>query len=540
MFGYLSVSCDRAVLGAPSAHLSNIISIHETDEMSSLNDTDDEDEMSMDGDIIRPDSSISIHHMSQNQENPRVAAVPTTPLPISQSPPAPVPSRDDPESMTKLANVIHRIHVHHGLAPLDQQDLPPLHIQEVDGSVTINTKVMKADSLATTPDATTTIAADGGATTASSQAHPESGYHSGVSSEVQERLKTLHMATLPSQNVQMVVLFKKLTPSSPTIGPVVDSASTSSSNLSVQPSPELFRTGDTFGIEIRLFTTSTKLSSLSEEHISLPREYFGVRFPHEMVRRKGGRQASILTQMTYILNLSIELGKQGSKKSSSSDRSNVGVSAKSIPEHYEEDEEGHKTSFGDGIPLYSACKSCAKFLHEHKKLSPSRRSSSDPTQYPIVQFSIPGGTSTVVTTNAGAVNTNNSGVVELRDGACDVNAKVNCSSFHHLLQRERTKLSTAIKAQQKKLEQGQEQAQETASASASASASLSKEEATSTAAEAKQGLAAAKEKMAKALAELEDPGYVFKFELVHPELKTVVAQFETRPILFQSFARGRN
>ncbi|KAG0354177.1 SPT3 Dosage dependent suppressor of Ty-induced promoter mutations-like protein [Podila minutissima] len=456
MCGYLSVSCSRSNSGSAADSSSTA---------NSSNDTEVNDIYISEPQVIQPESATSAPRID-SPENSN--------------------SRIETDMFSKLANAIQGVHVNHGMAPLDQQDLPRLHMVGVDGSVTINTQVAKAGTLTTAPETAPHQSF--------SEANPESGYHSGVYSEVQDRLKTLHMATLPSQNVEMVVLFKKLAPSSPTIGPVAVTSTASPSPL------DLFRTGDSFGIEIRLFTTLAQSST--EEQISLPREYFGIRFPHEMVKRIGGRPASILTQMTYILNLSVELGKtqNGSSKSSETDRSTA----------------------GDGFPLHGACKACAKFLHEHRKLSPSRRSSSDPTRYPILQFSIPGGSSTVT-------NTNNSGVVELRDGVCEVKAKVNCSSFHHLLQRERAKFSAERKVQQQK-----EQAAGTISVSSS-SLSMSSSSSSSSC----SSLSAAKEKMALVMAELEDPGFVFKFELIHPELKTVVAQFETKPILFQSYSRGR-
>ncbi|KAG0341216.1 SPT3 Dosage dependent suppressor of Ty-induced promoter mutations-like protein [Podila horticola] len=471
MFGYLLVSCGRC---GSSADSSSMASIAEKDEWSSSDDTEVDDEMS-EPQVIQPEIASSVSR-TDSLENSN--------------------SGNGPVMFSKLADAIQGVHMNHGMAPLDQQGLPPLHMMGVDGSVTINTKVAKADTLTRAPEVTPYQSF--------SHANPESGYHSGVYSEVQDRLKLLHMATLPSQNVQMMVLFKKLAPISPTIGPVA------ATSTAFPPPLDLFRTGDSFSIEIRLFTTLAE--PLTEEQISLPREYFGIRLPHELVKRTGGRPASILTQMTYILNLSVELGKtqnDSSKRSSS-----------------ETDRDTHRSA-GDGIPLHGACKACAKFLHEHKKLSPSRRSKSDPTQYPILQFSIPGGATTVTNTNAGSLNTNNAGVVELRDGVCELKAKVNCSSFHHLLQREWARILAELKAQQKKEQAAGTLSESTSPLSLSSSSSSS------------SSLSAAKEKMALAVAQLEDPGYVFKFELIHPELNTVVAQFETKPILFQSYSRGR-
>jgi hypothetical protein len=280
---------------------------------------------------------------------------------------------------------------------------------------------------------------------------------------------------------------------------------------------ELYRTGDSFAIEIRLTTPSSSSSDLPEEHDQMPQQHLGIRFPQEMVKRVSGRQACVLTENAYILKVSIEQG---------------GLSIP-VDQLFERDRSHHgeEQSFGDGIPLTSACEACSKFLHEHKSLSPSRRSMTNPSHYPILQFYIPSGTSSstslssslwtsssssptaVSSLQSSTVNPNDSGVVELHDGVCEVRAKVNCSSLHHLIQSERVKRQAELQRQQQlQISQGQQPADPDN---------------------------ADQPQRSLALTDLVDPGFVFKFELVHPTLKMAVAHCETKPILFQSYSRRR-
>ncbi|KAF9406574.1 SPT3 Dosage dependent suppressor of Ty-induced promoter mutations-like protein [Podila epigama] len=553
IFGYISVSCGRSVSMLPATVTGATVPDMEDDHgrgwRASLDDSNIEDDVEM----TQVDS-------------------PLDPIPPMEGSSRHVGSSQQTETISKLAGTIQRVHVHHGVAPLDQQGLPPMRVVDVDGLMTVNNSVAKANTLTTIPDTPTLT---------SSRVNPESGYHSGVYTEVQERLKTLHMATLPSENVQMEVLFKRQAPSKTTAsGHEVSTSSSSplSSRPSITSTNELFRTGDVFGIEVRLFTTSAPSSSSStsssilsskstdsssessstagvlvatqantKEHATLPNEYIGIRFPTEMVKRMGGRPASILTQMTYVLRITVELGR--SKRDAALSASSSSQSASSS--------QRLKESQGDGIALNGVCRSCAKFLHEHRQSSSSSPSSISPStaggrdliQYPIIQFNIPGGLSSLARTSntSGSENTsgsgtvssssseniNDTGVVELRDGSCEVVAKVNCSSFHHVLQREKARRKAEQKAAKEKgMATDVSEATETSSESSfsSSSSSLSSLSSPSSTSHVKEK---------SLIAGLEDCGYVFKFELIHPELKTTVAQFETQPILFQSYARGQ-
>ncbi|KAI1315483.1 SPT3 Dosage dependent suppressor of Ty-induced promoter mutations-like protein [Mortierella claussenii] len=423
------------------------------------------------------------------------------------------------DEISRLESTIQGVRANHDIPPLDQQDLPPMQIIETDGSVTINNKVLKGAELPDTGEPGTELYTN---------VNPESGYHSGVYSEVQERLNRLHLTALPSEGIQMEVLFKKLRPTDP--------APASVRPLPISSRPlELFRTGDSFAIEIRIVTLP------GEGQLPMPKEYLGIRFPHELVKRVSGRPASILTDMTYILNTTIEFGK-------SSD--DVGGALSSFSSSSQETS-SNISSHRDSIPLIGSCQACSKFLHEQRKLSPSRRSTFDPSVYPILQFSIPGGassshTSGVQAATPGSVSssamssskTNNSGVVELRDGMCEVKAKVNCSSLHHLIQRERT----ARTAQRRQQHEQQLQSEQATSGGSVAMATSTPSPSTSSASSSYPSTESSPSVASKSLAvgDLCDPGYVFKFELVHPTLKQVVARYQTNPIMFQSYSRGRS
>ncbi|KAG0257360.1 SPT3 Dosage dependent suppressor of Ty-induced promoter mutations-like protein [Linnemannia exigua] len=360
------------------------------------------------------------------------------------------------QSMTLLAERIRGVHLNHDMPPLDQQGLPPMHAIGEDGSITINSKVLKGDEIprGVTPDRSTR-----------KTDNEESGYHSGVYSEVQDRLLLLNEASLPSAGVAMSVTFKKLMPSS-----------SSSAALSSGPD-NLFRTGDSFSIEIRL--ASVLIPDSAQPQPTLPKEFLGVRFPHEMVKRVGGRPSAILNEMTYILETSIELGQSAS------------------PDHSHDHDHA-----GDGIDLKGACNMCLKFLHEHRSLSPSRISLENPSAYPILQFNVPAPPTEMIQAAEGEAvgaqyaSTYRSDVMELIHGQADVRARVNCSSLHHLIQREKARRAAEM------------------STSSSASA--------------------------PDLANLKDPGYVFNFRLIHPTLHSVVARCSTGPIMFQSYSRGRS
>ncbi|KAG9324788.1 hypothetical protein KVV02_004661 [Mortierella alpina] len=457
MVSYLSVSCTRhsttsRVLVARSERRGPVMIEIENDEgsISSDSELDDEDEEIENAN----DKSGDTSSVPANDQN--VPAITGT-----------SPS-EDATTLDQLAHTIRGMHVNADMAPLAQQGLPPMHIVDADGSVTVNNKVIKAEEIRRGD-------AHGAETIAT--ANDESGYHSGIISEVQDRLSLMSYSTLPAEGVTMSVQFNR-------------AASSVKAPLPTRPTPDnLFRTGDSFGIEIRLAT-------LPGSTISLPHEFLGVRFPHEMVKRVNGKPASILKEMAYDLQMSIELGK--------SNTDNVDASRGSsalIRDHQ-----------GDGFELKSSCQSCAKYLHEHKRISPSRLSQEDPSAYPILQFSVPTPSTAPVAqgSNSPLEIDQGTGIMEVRNGHVEVKARVNCSSLHHLIQREKAKRIAALRLQQQ--QQG----------------------------ESSSSYAAANTKTPLDMKDLEDPGFVFSFALVHPTLQTVVSRFQTGPILFQSYSRGRS
>lgn len=406
------------------------------------------------------------------------------------------------EADSDLATAIQGVRPTPFMPPLDQQDLPPLHTVEQDGSVTINTKVVQGADIY-----------GGHGAELFRNVNPESGYHSGVYSEVQEQLNRLHLTNLPSQGVQMEIALKKLAPPSSSSA-AGRHQSVAVNMMSSLPALELFRTGDTFGIEIKLVSTDPR--------VPMPKEFLGLRFPHEMIKRVSGRPASILMEMTYILKASVELGKTLVPLTSTATTT---MTTEQEHEHGEEDEE----QYGDGIPLIGSCQACSKFLHEHKKLSPSRRSRTDPSVYPVLQFSIPGSsinpTTTATATAAAQAAASSAGVVELRDGVCEVKAKVNCSSLHHLIQREKARRAAELKQRRQ-----QQEASSTTSVPVPAAP----------ASESSTGAVKVKKSSSMSMADLQDPGFVFKFKVVHPVTGEIVARSATKPILFQSYSRGRS
>lgn len=247
----------------------------------------------------------------------------------------------------------------------------------------------------------------------------------------------------------------------------------------------VFRTGDIFDVQVQL----TMLPG-TEGH--LPREYLGLRFPQELVKRASGLPPPLLNEMIYILKSSIEIG---GKPSSSST-----IASSLLHDHHH-----HQ---GDGITLDGACQLCSKFFLQHKKLLPGQAAAlADPALYPILQFVIPG-TPPTVSTATGEVVTPVNSVMGVRDGLCNLSARVNCSSLHHPLQRE--------KAKRMALRQQQEQEGSTSSSSSS---------------NAPPGSPSKGKTLEPA--DLEDTGFVFSFELVHPTLHVVVARAEVGPLLFQ-------
>ncbi|KAF9141593.1 hypothetical protein BGX30_004510 [Mortierella sp. GBA39] len=506
MYNFLSVSCTR-FSGLPRLYTVKTPSSMQDSEMTE--EEEESIETSSDGSVeVAPSSSAAV-----------VVADKVEPLPeLTTSNISKSSEGDDKkvkqEPLPNLATAMQGVRTTPFMPPLDEQDLPPMQKVEQDGSVTINTKVILGADLY-----------GGHGAELFRNVQPESGYHSGVYSEVQEQLNRLHLTTLPSQGVQMEVTLKQLTPSSTSSSAAARQRSVAVNMMHSMPALELFRTGDTFGIEIRLKSTDPR--------VPMPKEFLGLRFPYEMVKRVSGRPASIFTEMTYILRASVELGKTSVPLSTLTT-----ATSEQVQEH--EHVEGEETQYGDGIPLIGTCQACSKFLHEHKQLSPTRRSSSDPSFYPVLQFNIPGASTNsttssmsaniAVATAAAQAVASSAGVVEMRDGVCEVKAKVNCSSLHHLVQREKARRTAELKLRR------QQQEQEAASSPLTPAATPSSpSESSSTGVQVK-----AKKSSSLSMADLKDPGFVFKFEVVHPVNGEVIARSETKPILFQSYSRGRS
>ncbi|KAI1315915.1 SPT3 Dosage dependent suppressor of Ty-induced promoter mutations-like protein [Mortierella claussenii] len=465
--GYLSVSCTRysnttrsLIHGEASRGDLDMVEV-------TYDDTSDD---SSDSESLEESVTVSRTHLATT------AAAAVIPTIVETAPTESTPITSEVPDLAHLEQTLRGVHLNHDMPPLDQQDLPPMHVVGSDGSVTINKKVLRGDEIPRGVSGqesmmTTTITTD----------NEESGYHSGVYSEVQDRLSMLNQASLPSEGVKMSISFSKM------LAQPGKSAASTSSVVSFTSAPEnLFRTGDYFNMEVRLTTIPIPGSETTQ--VPLPREFLGLRFPHELVKRTNGRPASILNEMTYILKVSIQLG-DGTKLDISSLASTSTSTSTSLDESH--------SHYGDGIELHGACLSCSKFLHEHKKLSPTRLSKVDPTAYPILQFNVPTPAIPVILQSQGGGGPDqegtgyHAGVMELRDGRVEVRARVNCSSAHHLIQREKARRTA---------------------------------EGITTPWDAK---------------DVQDPGFVFLFELVHPTLETVVAKFETTPILFQSYSRGR-
>ncbi|KAG0042026.1 SPT3 Dosage dependent suppressor of Ty-induced promoter mutations-like protein [Gryganskiella cystojenkinii] len=473
--GYISIACTRhssttraLIAGSVSGKSDTVQIENDYGPFASSSSSDEDSDMAEEG-------TADTQAVSSTTDMPAAAATSDN------------GDEDEAETMSKIAEAIRGVYINHDMPPLDQQNLPPMHTVGPDGSIVVNNKVLKGDEIprgVVPPESNT------------QSDNNESGYYSGVYSEVQDRLSHLSRAALPSEDVHMIVEFKK-GPSQPA------AASSSTSSAPVVAAPEnLFRTGDTFSIEIRLATVPMPGSTLPA--VPLPSEFLGIRLPHEMVKRVQQEQpVSILNEMTYNLNMSIQLGKNPMTDPQEHEHA-----------HQQEHDHGYQ---GDGILLPGACTSCSKLLHEHKRISPSRLSKEDSSLYPILQFHVPSVPTLALLPEDADTSTNvdlSSGVMEVRNGHLEVKARVNCSSLHHLIQREKARRTAEMQQQQ------HEHQEREARPSSSSTPSLVRTR--------------------MDLKEIEDPGFVFSFELIHPTKNTVVAKFETDPILFQTYSRGRH
>ncbi|KAG0362156.1 SPT3 Dosage dependent suppressor of Ty-induced promoter mutations-like protein [Podila minutissima] len=456
VLGYLSLSCTRfsnitRTLVANASSLPDMVEVqYEDDEGEASNQEDQESETQASESSSQPTLLVPSANITSDTTSPVAGE----------------------ELMTRITENIAGVYLNQDMPPLGQQDLPPMQSTRPDGSVEINTKVLKGVDIAR--EFAGVADAEHEATESErphvAQLRQESGYQSGVYAAVQDRLNELQKADLPSKGVEMAVKFIK-PPAPPT-------ASATPANL--------FRTGDTFHVQVQL----TMLPGSAESE--LPREYLGLQFPQELVKRASGMPPSLLNEMTYILKTSIELGGKASSSSSG--------------EPSTHDDHHHQ---GDGIALDGACQACTKYLLQHKKLLPGQAAAlANPASYPVLQFVIPGPAPTV-SASTGELVTPVNNVMEVRDGLCDVRARVNCSSLHHLVQREKAKRMELLR-QQREL-----------------GGSISGGSAPGVPSKGKTQLD---------MSDLKDPGFVFSFELVHPTLHSVVARAQVGPLNFQSYS----
>ncbi|KAG0083434.1 SPT3 Dosage dependent suppressor of Ty-induced promoter mutations-like protein, partial [Podila epicladia] len=382
VLGYLSLSCTRfsnttRTLVANASGLPDMVEVQHEDDK---------------GETFEPDDQGSETQTSESSPQPTLL---TPSANITSDTTAPMVGE---ELMTRITENIVGVYLNQDMPPLGQQDLPLMQTTRPDGSVEINTKVLKGADIArefagTEHDAVETERPH------VAQMRQESGYKSGVYTAVQDRLNELKKGDLPSEGVEMAVKFIKF-PTPPT-------APATPANL--------FRTSDIFLVQVQLTMLPDATQSV------LPREYLGLQFPQELIKRSSGMPPSLLNEMTYILKTSVELG--GKASPSSSEQS-------STHDHHHQ---------GDGIVLDGACQTCTKYFLQHKMLLPGQVAAlANPASYPVLQFVIPGPAPTVSpSTGKIVIPVNN--VMEVRDGLCDVHARVNCSSMHHLMQREKAK-----------------------------------------------------------------------------------------------------
>ncbi|KAG0265347.1 hypothetical protein BGZ95_003338, partial [Linnemannia exigua] len=314
MYNFLSVSCTR-FSGSP--HLYNLdastpfdseMTVVDEEEAGEWTETSSESSVELASttaaySAMAESRSIASSTVSVKLESSSDTTVATTPATSTSTKPSNSDrtqdlKQEEGERIPDLATAIQKVRVTPLTPPppLDQQDLPPLHTVEQDGSVTINPpKVVQGGPAGAGMDAH-----GGHGAELYRNVNPESGYHTGVYSEVEEQLNRMHLATLPSTGVVMSVALKKLTPSGSTTkqGRHRQEETTMVMRMGEMPPLELYRTGDSFGIEIQLRST-----------VPMPKECLGLRFPHDMIRRVSGKPANILNEMTYTLRASVELGR---------------------------------------------------------------------------------------------------------------------------------------------------------------------------------------------------------------------------------------
>ncbi|KAG0233082.1 SPT3 Dosage dependent suppressor of Ty-induced promoter mutations-like protein [Actinomortierella wolfii] len=439
--------------------------------------------------------------------------------------------------LSRLSRLVEGLHVLTTVHPQRHQSLPLLQDAGEDERGALSPRTILSSQLADEPDPATSMKCDAVLDVSSGaeqqqqqqqQQQQESGYHSGVISEVQDRLKEMHRQQLPTTGIDMHVKLRRLessstmlasSASSTKVAEAVAASLGSSSGLALSPSSlssppsssslsstmttpstsrtiasevatDPFRTGDYFVFEIDL-TVNT--AAMADGH-ALPSSYLGLRFPHELVKRTSGKAPSLLDEMTYDIKCSVELGPHSATAA-----------------HGEDDM--------DRLKVAGACKDCNKWLHEQGRHSPSRSPAKNPDWSPVVQFGIPMPLDQHHHhyhhhQQHGSVG----GVVEVHNGRCEVKARVHCSSMHHLVQREKERFMAIKRERERAMMDLQQQG----------SSEYDPEWKTKLQVEAN-----------RVIKNLKDPGYVFVFELVHPETHEVVATARTAPMIFRTFQRRK-
>ncbi|GJJ75786.1 hypothetical protein EMPS_08144 [Entomortierella parvispora] len=475
--GYLSIACTRHSTVSRTMISSTIRGKPDTikveNDSGSFTSSDEDSDMAELADIEVTDRAMTMDTVVKKEEH------------------------DEATAMAKIADAIRGVYINHDMPPLDLQDLPPMHTVAEDGSMIINRKVLKGDEI---PRGVVPSEEYGPVTTS----NVESGYYSKVMSEVQDRLSHSNQEDLPSEGVAMTVQFKK--------GPTMGLPATPSATRLATPE-SLYRTGESFEIEIRLATVEapTGLTVPPTTLVPFPKEFVGIRFAHEMVKRVHGKPVSILNERTYELRMSVELGKPRGTTSTSTAQAKEDMDS----DNHSSEQPSHSHP-GDGVSLPGVCLVCSKALQQAKRPLGESAAVNNTAVVPILHFYVPTASAFALPTDADSTMGTDLGssVVELRNGQLEVKAKVSCSSLHHLIRRDKARITTELQLQQQP---------QTPPPSSSSTASLS---------------TSLSEKSKAELKDL-DPGFVFTFELIHPVSNAVVAKAVVGPIFFQSYSLKR-
>ncbi|KAG0347971.1 SPT3 Dosage dependent suppressor of Ty-induced promoter mutations-like protein [Podila humilis] len=302
---YLSLSCrrfsniSRTLVSNASTGLLDVVEVElEQDEEDSGSDEETEE---------LPKTEVIV---SESKEVFQTA--------VLKAPPCPNAIAGDVAAMQENEGV----YVSHKMSSLGQQDLPLMQRICSDGSNDINSKPLRGLDIAREFAHLAVKHGDVGAedtpSSMSSQVPHGSGYQSGVFLEVQDDLQE-------------------------TKRPTVDAGTPIN----------VFRTGDTFDVQVRL-SMQADLSIATP----LPREFLGLQSPYEMVKGVGGMTPLLMNEMTYVLKTSVELVHNNNittiaRITSTTTITNVPVVALQDEHHLP----------GDGICQVRARVNCSSLLH---------------------------------------------------------------------------------------------------------------------------------------------------------------------------------